>query len=1158
MGDELCCSRQSQFDIINSNMPETNLINQKNYSKRNIMNNNGMFIDNLEDNEYNNNYFLKKPKFKDYKIQKSQNMYIKPSIKQNYSFRYNRKNKYNNNLKKNNINTFSFEIKGKHNNGVKKKVDKENYQNIKTTYFYNENEVENNNNFIGDNNENENNLNMINNNELKLSYHQNNINSEMNLDFNKKERKKFSESIYSNVEENQENNIINNNNINYNNKVINENQMNNLINDNKNIIENNQTQNYSNNDILKSVSLNQNENNFNNNDIIYDSDNPKDEDEYKQINTEIITNNNNNNNIQQNNNLDVYQNSSIFENIKYTQNNFTNSNIKNNNILPNVNLNQNPTFAPINNINNNNIISYSNNQNQSILMNQNNSKISNNSTNYSKIFENIDTNIANNPTELKKILDIVDSNRNNQNLPDPVLSDEEVDDLIKEAEKTNFKSTITYQNQPKIVNSKYKVYNKKNNVQYQNYKPIVYPNQNVIYQKNPNQNVQYTYPTNIQKRKVIVPTNYNKNGIIQNNVLLTPERKKVTYPLTPDYQIKKNKIIITNPNYNYYNNINNTKYAPILTKTPNKIQYAPFTNPQKKVTNYYNQYNDYTPITSKTPQNTVKYSSPQKVVKANGQSYYLMTPPQNQIKETYIQSPVKVNPPIVQYDEKYFKASPITISKALPTTNNPQTKKIVYYKSSIPTKKVYQHKNIVNQKPSQIIYPTTNNLNPIKNSSKSSFINHSYLNKIQKENKNSVLTTPLPNKIIINQNPYNLNNANNAFNNNNLDLSFTSSLSGLSKTPKRKDKFGNPIYAASVKSSPRRVNNYENYKLKKSFSAKSNDDLSAPIQRRRRNFNDYYNKHNNYLNSPSPIESPLSTPKSIRKINYNMNQFNNNIKRSNINNNLNESTAKVSIFEEDKDSVISVIDSTQAPTGLKIEEHTNQIINKYLYTDMVNPNTFNKGSFNLFYFNSPEFFKIPQTEISGKKKFIYYVNNNPAKQATYEGEVNKLNQKHGFGKVKDDRTIQIGMWRNNTFSGWGRIINSNGQVFEGKFNNSVMSGKGVYKYKDVLYVGDFDNGIRQGKGILYTKNFKYDGQFNQGKIDGYGKIVFLEPNSEECEYEGFFKNNKIEGNGLMKWRNGNMYQGEMKNGKMNGRGRFIPKNGVPLDGFFKDNIKVNA
>ena len=73
-----------------------------------------------------------------------------------------------------------------------------------------------------------------------------------------------------------------------------------------------------------------------------------------------------------------------------------------------------------------------------------------------------------------------------------------------------------------------------------------------------------------------------------------------------------------------------------------------------------------------------------------GQNYYLLTPPRNQVKETYVQSPTKVNPPIVQYSEKYFKASPITISKALPTTNNPQTKKIVYYKSSIPTKKVYQ------------------------------------------------------------------------------------------------------------------------------------------------------------------------------------------------------------------------------------------------------------------------------------------------------------------------------------------------------------------------------------------------------------------------------------------------------------------------------------
>ena len=51
MGDELCCSRESQFDIKksnNSNNPETNIISQKNYSKRNNMNNNDILINKYE------------------------------------------------------------------------------------------------------------------------------------------------------------------------------------------------------------------------------------------------------------------------------------------------------------------------------------------------------------------------------------------------------------------------------------------------------------------------------------------------------------------------------------------------------------------------------------------------------------------------------------------------------------------------------------------------------------------------------------------------------------------------------------------------------------------------------------------------------------------------------------------------------------------------------------------------------------------------------------------------------------------------------------------------------------------------------------------------------------------------------------------------------
>ena len=183
MGDELCCSRESQFDIIksnNSNNPETNIISQKNYSKRNNMNNNDILINNLDENIYNNNsYYFIKQKFKDYKIQKSQNMYIKPTIKQNYSYQNTIRNKYMKNSDRNNINNFSIEIKGRPKNGVKKKVLNENNNNGKFTYFYNENEVENINNNDNNINENENmnNSNMINNNEIKISYHQNDINN---------------------------------------------------------------------------------------------------------------------------------------------------------------------------------------------------------------------------------------------------------------------------------------------------------------------------------------------------------------------------------------------------------------------------------------------------------------------------------------------------------------------------------------------------------------------------------------------------------------------------------------------------------------------------------------------------------------------------------------------------------------------------------------------------------------------------------------------------------------------------------------------------------------------------------------------------------------------------------------------------------------------
>ena len=93
MGEELCCSRNQQEinDSKNSIIPKTNIITQPINTKNDIVNYNNN-INNLESNENNIKYF-RDINYKDYKIEKSQHMYIKPIIKQrNYMKNYNNKN----------------------------------------------------------------------------------------------------------------------------------------------------------------------------------------------------------------------------------------------------------------------------------------------------------------------------------------------------------------------------------------------------------------------------------------------------------------------------------------------------------------------------------------------------------------------------------------------------------------------------------------------------------------------------------------------------------------------------------------------------------------------------------------------------------------------------------------------------------------------------------------------------------------------------------------------------------------------------------------------------------------------------------------------------------------------------------------------------------
>ena len=832
----------------------------------------------------------------------------------------------------------------------------------------------------------------------------------------------------------------------------------------------------------------------------------------------IKDNNSNLNNRIEINTDKTTQNGSLFENINYTlDNNIQTSNIfqqneisntiqyneseiiKNNNINSSPEINVNQTFFPKATDNNSNYIITSDSNINNLYLTSNN-----NNTNNQEIQTTYENENNNNLNEYANILNNADnisyinsSNLNNnydyllnsKESDKPLFTDKEIDEMIKQAEKNNNK-TISHKN---VTN-------------------------------------EYYYPIKTNKQTTtIIESNNNQNN---NYRILTPQKKKNTYPLTPDYQIRKNK---NNDDIFYYDintDINSNKYSGKKSNV-NYINYSSITVPQQEIKqtpiNYVENTNyNYAPIKYESPVKTnnkqIIYSSP---TNENTNLNYILNSPKNQTQKV-IQNPVKYSPPIIQYsyNTQSIQKPKNLIYNTITTPNLTNN----YYKYTIPTNtNVYQPKKLVN----------------------SSLINTSYLNKIQQMNKNNDLLLK-PNKYII---------TSLSSSNNNLNRSFSSS----SSSPTKYDKNGNPYYHTSLHSSDRKLKKYQNSKinnrLNKKFRSLSNDDAS-----RKNGFSD------DFSNDISSYESPLSTPKANKKINYNLNSMkpvnvkrNENVKMNQgklyskkniyINNNLNNKKNYKSIYPSFNTSTLKSINDDQL---IDLDEHTKQIIRVYSSMDMTSTNNFYPDNYKLFFYSySPNYSQVPQSEIYTRKMMKYLINNDPTKEAIYTGGFNYNNQRHGLGQLKEPNCLKIGTWKNGEFSGWGRIIYNNGQAFEGKFTNGKLNGKGVYKYKDALYIGDFLNNIRQGKGVLMNNKFRYIGQFNLGKIDGYGKIIFYEDKEGEGEYEGFFKNNNIEGKGIMKWKNGNSYEGEMKNGKMNGVGRFIPAGGIPIEGVFRNNVKVN-
>ena len=695
------------------------------------------------------------------------------------------------------------------------------------------------------------------------------------------------------------------------------------------------------------------------------------------------------------------------------------------------------------------------------------------------------------------------------------------------------------------------------------------PNKNInnnynIYPNETNNNI-VTYPLKIEnltpQKKVVskaIPNNYNiypiKTNVNSNNVStnikvyqnITPQKKVTTefdeYPVQKTYKHKSPQ--------NNYSNIKYIYNSPVATTQTN----ANYATPTKAI---QNKNITLSPVI-KSP--TIVYSPMSTDGKITPNSIY------NQA--TYVPTNNNISQIPYVVSNNHRKLTPDIQNRQIKLIQSPAKQIITYNLNSIPNNNNANNIHYVNNVP----YTTGSNISIIPNSnSNNSIINQSYLRIIQNQNKNAL----------------------NNYNNYQVDSfkstsSFNSNRSFYSDSPNNRRHYnrqGKPVYSVILNNTPdnRRKNRDNRVHYRQNRFLQGNYDLNSSIISsnsnnsvfsNKRSFsedarlplvNNNFNEH--YVRNVSPYDSPIGTPKSNKKITYFVNDLNNNninlnnknLNNNNIMNNMNNiNLINNNINNKNVYNLQSTFPISRPYNPENIAQNNKQIISYYSNINCKKAETFSPNAYVYFYPQNTAEFLIPQNEvIGGPREINYLINNNPNLYEKYTGSVNIYNQKHGLGKLITQTSQKIGIWKNDQFSGWGREIKNNGEVFEGRFINGKLNGKGIYKYMNNLYIGDFINNDKHGKGQMITKEYNYAGEFKNNKINGYGKISFHNCKDGKTEYEGYFKDNIIEGKGVMKWNSGNTYEGEVKNGKMNGYGTFTPNNGLPIKGYFKDGVKIN-
>lgn len=166
----------------------------------------------------------------------------------------------------------------------------------------------------------------------------------------------------------------------------------------------------------------------------------------------------------------------------------------------------------------------------------------------------------------------------------------------------------------------------------------------------------------------------------------------------------------------------------------------------------------------------------------------------------------------------------------------------------------------------------------------------------------------------------------------------------------------------------------------------------------------------------------------------------------------------------------------------------------------------------------------------------------------YDGSLLK-GQRHGKGQfIWANGQRYNGDWVRDKPTGQASVQFSNGNIYEGAVVNGMPHGQGRMLYASGdNYVGQFNAGHPEGRGVQTWKDGqRYDGEWQGEQPQGQGRMQF--PGGET--YVGQFAGGQPNGQGTFMWPNGDQYVGPWLAGQKHGQGVFTWKTGDRWEGVY--------